>query len=89
MATRVSIDAAGRVVIPKAVRERLHLTPGRMLDLDVDDDGVVLRPVSEAESSLAWRDGVLMAVGECVGPIPTVADVRQNRSRSIWRAGND
>ena len=40
----VSIDAAGRVVIPQAVRRRLGLGAGVELELDEVDGGVLLRP---------------------------------------------
>ncbi|HLY33264.1 MAG TPA: AbrB/MazE/SpoVT family DNA-binding domain-containing protein [Jatrophihabitantaceae bacterium] len=42
----VSIDAAGRVVIPQAVRRRLGLDPGTRLDIDEVDGAVVVRPVN-------------------------------------------
>lgn len=40
----VTVDAAGRVVIPKQVRERLGLTAGSQLELDELGDHVELRP---------------------------------------------
>lgn len=42
----VTIDAAGRVVIPQAVRRRLGLDPGTRLDIEEADGAIVLRPVS-------------------------------------------
>lgn len=46
---RVTIDAAGRVVVPKAVpkavREQLHLDAGTPLDLCVRDGRLELEPV--------------------------------------------
>jgi AbrB family looped-hinge helix DNA binding protein len=43
---RTTIDKAGRVVIPSALRERAGLTPGTLLDISVDDGGVRLTPVA-------------------------------------------
>ena len=40
----VTIDRAGRIVVPKEVRDRLALTPNSELELSVEGDGVVLRP---------------------------------------------
>jgi AbrB family looped-hinge helix DNA binding protein len=37
-----TIDRAGRVVIPAAVRERAGLTPGTTLEITVDEFGVRL-----------------------------------------------
>ena len=40
-----TIDKAGRVVIPAAVRERLGLLPGTELAVSADDGAVTLSPV--------------------------------------------
>ena len=39
-----TIDKAGRVVIPAAVRERAGLRPGTELEITVDEFGVRLEP---------------------------------------------
>lgn len=39
-----TIDAAGRVVLPKAIRERAQLTPGAPLEVRVVDGRVELEP---------------------------------------------
>ena len=43
---RTTIDKAGRVVIPAAVRERAGLTPGTTLEVTVDDTGVRIERVA-------------------------------------------
>jgi AbrB family looped-hinge helix DNA binding protein len=43
---RSTIDKAGRVVIPAAVRERAGLGPGTELEITVDDFGVRLERVA-------------------------------------------
>lgn len=45
MNTRLIIDKAGRVVIPKPLREELHLEPGDSLELDNIGEQITLRPV--------------------------------------------
>jgi len=40
----VPIDKAGRVVLPKDVREELAINPGDLLKVSVQGDGVTLRP---------------------------------------------
>jgi AbrB family looped-hinge helix DNA binding protein len=42
---RLTIDKAGRIVIPKALREELHLEPGDALDLETAGEHITLRPV--------------------------------------------
>ena len=44
MNSKVTIDRAGRVVLPKTLRDELHLSPGDTLDLTVKGDEVILRP---------------------------------------------
>jgi AbrB family looped-hinge helix DNA binding protein len=43
---RTSIDKAGRVVIPAAIRERAGLAAGAELDVTLDDTGVHLERVA-------------------------------------------
>jgi AbrB family looped-hinge helix DNA binding protein len=40
----VSLDRAGRIVVPKTVRDRLRLSPGDTFDLVVQGDELTLRP---------------------------------------------
>ena len=44
---RATIDKAGRVVIPAAIRERAGLTPGSELEVTEDDRGIRLERVAE------------------------------------------
>ena len=44
MNSRVTLDRAGRIVLPKTLRDELHLSPGDTLDLTVKGDEVTLRP---------------------------------------------
>jgi AbrB family looped-hinge helix DNA binding protein len=45
MNTRLIIDKAGRVVIPKPLREELHLEAGDALELESAGEQITLRPV--------------------------------------------
>ena len=45
MSTRLVIDKAGRVVIPKPLREKLHLEPGDSLEMESTGQQITLRPV--------------------------------------------
>jgi AbrB family looped-hinge helix DNA binding protein len=45
MSTRLIIDKAGRVVIPKPLREELHLEPGDALEMEHAGEEITLRPV--------------------------------------------
>lgn len=40
------VDDRGRVLIPKEIREKAHLEPGRSVRVELDEDGhPVIRPV--------------------------------------------
>ena len=45
MNTRLIIDKAGRVVIPKPLREELNLEPGDALEMESSGEQITLRPV--------------------------------------------
>lgn len=45
MSTRLIIDKAGRVVIPKPLREQLHLEPGDALEMESTGEQITLRPL--------------------------------------------
>jgi AbrB family looped-hinge helix DNA binding protein len=45
MNTRLTMDRAGRVVIPKPLREELNLEPGDSLEMESSGEQITLRPV--------------------------------------------
>ncbi len=58
----VTIDRLGRIVVPKAVRDRLHLVPGTNLELTADAGGIRIVPVN-SEPSLVRKEGILIHHG--------------------------
>jgi AbrB family looped-hinge helix DNA binding protein len=54
------MDAAGRLVLPKAVRDRARLTPGVPIEVRVVDGRVELEPAC-AKVNLENRGGVWVA----------------------------
>jgi AbrB family looped-hinge helix DNA binding protein len=44
MNTITTIDKAGRIVLPKQIRDELQLGPGDAIELEASEDRVVLRP---------------------------------------------
>jgi AbrB family looped-hinge helix DNA binding protein len=62
---RTTIDKAGRVVVPAAIRDRLGLTPGTTLEIAVDDTGIRLEPVAPGPR--------LVKIGRRLVARPTVA----------------
>jgi AbrB family looped-hinge helix DNA binding protein len=45
MMTKVTLDKAGRVVLPKPLRDELQLAPGDTLELESRGEQITLRPV--------------------------------------------
>ena len=43
MDTTIEIDKAGRVVVPKQIRDTLHLTPGTKLNISIEGNQIILR----------------------------------------------
>lgn len=72
---RTTIDKAGRLVIPKELRDTIGLVPGEV-ELEVDGAGLHLAPV--ARGTLTERDGrwVVSAAGVRL----TDDDVRELRA---------
>jgi AbrB family looped-hinge helix DNA binding protein len=56
-----TIDAGGRVVVPKALRDRLGLAAGTRVEID-EADGVITIARARVETRVEDRDGVLVAV---------------------------
>jgi AbrB family looped-hinge helix DNA binding protein len=60
---KTTIDSAGRVVVPKALRDSLGLTSGSTLDISRYGAGLQLIPAGRT-ASLVDEGGVLVATGE-------------------------
>lgn len=79
----ITIDRAGRVVLPKAVRERFHLVPGTELELTTEADGVRLA-VRATQPALVTRQGVLVHHGPAPVALDIAAFINKTReSRSL------
>ncbi|HKF15692.1 MAG TPA: AbrB/MazE/SpoVT family DNA-binding domain-containing protein [Candidatus Dormibacteraeota bacterium] len=58
---RLVVDTAGRIVIPKALRDRLRLSPGTELEVEIEDDRLVATPVGGPDVVLIEENGRLVA----------------------------
>jgi AbrB family looped-hinge helix DNA binding protein len=84
MPTKVSIDKAGRLVLPKALREEMHLGPGDDLLVENEGDRITLRPV-RPDALLKKEHGIWVYQGETSDlSIPKLIDEeREKRLREI------
>jgi AbrB family looped-hinge helix DNA binding protein len=79
-AMRSTIDAAGRVVIPKEMRDRLGLGRGRPIEIRERDGRIEIEPTATA-MSLVRRAGAVVAVPEESLPPLTDDVVRETLER--------
>ena len=79
-AIRTAIDASGRLVVPKPLRDELGIVAGTPLLLSVRDGRLEIEPVY-AEIRTVERDGLMVA--ELVEPMPPLSedDVRATRRK--------
>ncbi len=78
MNSKVTLDRAGRVVLPKTLRDEMHLSPGDTLDLTVKGDEVTLRPRRGATPLQKERGVWVFRSGK-----PLTADETQETLRNI------
>jgi AbrB family looped-hinge helix DNA binding protein len=71
-----TIDAQGRIVVPKALRERLGLTAGQRLTIEESDGGVRVSVPSQ-RMKIVERDGVSVLQPEHELPPLTAEAVRE------------
>ena len=86
MNTTITVDKAGRVVLPKPVRDELQLQGGDSLELEILGQEITLRPV-RAKMRLHREDGMWVFTSD--EPLPanlveeTTERVRREREEQI------
>ena len=82
----VTVDEAGRITIPKRLREEMRLGPGTVLRLESDRENITLRPIAPS-ATLAKEFGiwVFQGGGSSHDSIPDLIDrVREERFREFF-----
>jgi AbrB family looped-hinge helix DNA binding protein len=73
---RTSIDASGRIVVPKPLREALGMRPGQQLELEVRDGRLEIQVVA-TPMRLERRGEAVVAVPLEPPPVLTADQVRE------------
>jgi AbrB family looped-hinge helix DNA binding protein len=84
MTIKVSIDKAGRMVVPKPLREKLRLEAGDKLLIESDGDQITLRPV-RPESNMIKEHGIWVFNGEAsdIDIVELIDQEREKRSNEF------
>ncbi|HLZ41109.1 MAG TPA: AbrB/MazE/SpoVT family DNA-binding domain-containing protein [Candidatus Sulfotelmatobacter sp.] len=85
MNTTLTVDKAGRIVLPKPVREELQLSAGDALELETTEDRIVLRRVRN-RVGMRKKQGIwVLDFDEPISAADTnrlLRDIRRERERS-------
>jgi AbrB family looped-hinge helix DNA binding protein len=84
----VTIDKAGRIIVPKEVRQRLGLRANAELELVDHPNGILLRPV-QSRPSLVKIHGLLVHQGQLEDGADLdglIESARDERIRDILRS---
>ena len=73
---KTTIDAAGRIVVPKRLRDELRLEAGQALEIAARDGRLEIEPQA-TPMHLERHGGRLVAVPDKPLPVLTAADVRE------------
>jgi AbrB family looped-hinge helix DNA binding protein len=82
---RIKIDKAGRIVLPKPVRERFHLGAGAELELEHRSEGLSLKPV-ERRPSMVLEKGIWVHLGQLPGGLDwdqLIDEAREERIKDL------
>ncbi|MGA3212235.1 MAG: AbrB/MazE/SpoVT family DNA-binding domain-containing protein [Terriglobales bacterium] len=85
MTTTVTLDRAGRVVIPKILRDELRLEPGDTLSLESEGERVTLLPVRSSSPLRKERGVWVFRSGRKISAAETertLREIREQRDRS-------
>jgi AbrB family looped-hinge helix DNA binding protein len=74
----LKIDGAGRVILPKPVRDRLGLRAGSDLELTETEEGLTLKP-AERRASMVKKEGLWVHTAKLPSGFDIVRTEREER----------
>jgi AbrB family looped-hinge helix DNA binding protein len=89
LTTTLTLDKAGRVVLPKPVRDEMQLRAGDSLELESSEDRIVLRPRRGGRGLHKKQRIWVFSIGEPISSGATDETLRQmRRERELRFLGN-
>lgn len=86
MTSQVTIDKAGRIVLPKPLRDEMRLEAGDTLEVESSSDEITLRP-TRGQAQLRKKHGIwVYRTGEPLSEATvnkTIRDVGEERENQI------
>jgi len=79
---QVSLDELGNILLPAALRERLHLAPGMTLVVEKGEQGGVRLRIQSKSTILVEKDGFLVARVTAFGNLANA--MRRERDRRVF-----
>jgi AbrB family looped-hinge helix DNA binding protein len=79
---RTTIDGAGRLVIPKRIRDRLGLKGGEPLEIEEEHGTIRIARTEPSMRLVEGEDGILTAEFDPPLPPVTPADIREALERT-------
>lgn len=87
MVGKLTLDKAGRIVLPKPMRDELQLEPGDTLEVESSGDQIVLRR-PKGNPQMRKKHGIwVFRSGETITPEmveKTDRQIEAERDREIW-----
>ncbi len=85
MTTKLTLDKAGRVVLPKSLRDQMQLGPGDTLQVESEGERITLRPV-RPRATLKKECGIWVYQGDSTETsIPDLID--REREKHLRESG--
>lgn len=86
MKATLTVDKAGRIILPKRLRDSMHLTPGSKLEAELIGGRLQISPEEEEDPPFEVVDGITVIKGGRPIPGGAAAAVRRERDAQAKRA---
>jgi AbrB family looped-hinge helix DNA binding protein len=86
---KLTLDKAGRIVLPKPLRDDLHLEPGDVLEIESSGEEITIRP-ARGQAQIRKKQGVwVYSAGEPLAATTVERTIRQvRRERDLQNLSN-